>query len=132
VPDSVLRVCDPLVVNEGEARALLGPDAARVGPAAMATMLRGRTRSSVITLGAAGAVLAYGEVVDHYPAPAVRAVDSTGAGDAFVGALAAALSRGAELDDAVRLGVRAGSLAVGRRGAQSSFPTLADLTAATS
>lgn len=127
VPEGVLQVCDPLVVNEVEARALLGVGSDDVGAVEMAVTLRRRTRSVVITLGAAGAVAAYGDVVDQVPAPQVPVVDSTGAGDAFVGALAAAVSAGVDLANAVRLGVQAGSVAVGRLGAQTSFPTPDDV-----
>jgi ribokinase len=128
LPDEVLGRCDPLVVNEGEATALLeeaGRD--RSDAETMAAELGRLTRSAVITLGGAGAVYATGDEVRHVPAPAVAVVDSTGAGDAFTGALAASLCRGDDLPGAVRLGVAAGGYAVGRRGAQPSFPLAADL-----
>ena len=89
----------------------------------MAAALGRQARSAVITLGAAGAVVAYGGKVEHLPAEAVPVVDTTGAGDAFIGALAAALCGGADLLSATRLGVAVGSRAVGRSGAQSSYPT---------
>jgi ribokinase len=128
VPDEVLGHCDPLVVNEGEAKALLQETGRDRGDAeTMAAELGRLTRSAVITLGGAGAVYATGDVVRHVPAPAVAVVDSTGAGDAFTGALAASLCRGDELPDAVRLGVAAGGYAVGRPGAQPSFPLAAEL-----
>lgn len=125
----VLALVDPLVVNEHEAAVLLeaGVDAERPELAARALLERG-ARSVVITLGAAGAVAA--DRSDGYcnvAAPAVRAVDTTGAGDAFTGALALALARGATLAAAVHAGVRAGSFAVQRLGAQSSLPTSSDL-----
>jgi ribokinase len=130
VPDEVLGVCDPLVVNEGEATALLhGVGRDRSDAEMMAAELGRLTRSAVITLGGAGAVYATGDVVRHVPSPAVAVVDSTGAGDAFTGALAASLCRGDDLPSAVRLGVEAGGYAVGRPGAQPSFPLAADLHA---
>jgi ribokinase len=130
VPDDVLRRCDPLVVNEGEAVALLEAVDGTGGEAeAMAAELGRRARSVVITLGEAGAVFAHGDAVQHVPSQTVEVVDSTGAGDAFTGALAASLSRGDDLLGAVRLGVAAGSYAVGRAGAQPSFPMAADLRA---
>jgi ribokinase len=58
---------------------------------------------------------------------AVHAVDTTGAGDAFVGAVAVELARGATLQDAVAVGVHAGTFAVTSPGAQSSYPSRADL-----
>jgi ribokinase len=128
VPDDVLRRCDPLVVNEGEAVALLEAAGSAGGePQAMAAELGRRARSAVITLGGAGAVLSHGDAVEHVPSETVEVVDSTGAGDAFTGALAASLCRGDDLHTAVRLGVAAGSFAVGRPGAQPSFPMAADL-----
>jgi ribokinase len=128
VPDELLGRCDPLVVNEGEATALLREAGRDESDAeTMAAELGRLTRSAVITLGGAGAVYATGDVVRHVPAPSVPVVDSTGAGDAFTGALAASLCRGDDLPGAVRLGVAAGGYAVGRPGAQPSFPRAADL-----
>jgi ribokinase len=128
--DDLLRCCDPLVLNAGEAGALLGrvvgsPEDAR----AACSELRSRAPSVVITLGSRGAVVADAGGTEHVAAPAVDAVDSTGAGDAFTGVLAASLWRGHELVTAVRLGVGAGSYSVGRLGAQSSYPTQAELDA---
>lgn len=130
LPSEVLAVCDPLVVNESEASALLeepvdSVEAARKG----AEKLRGAVRSVVITLGAQGAVWADadggGSVLAPVPA---EVVDTTGAGDAFVGALAVRLAQGASLAEAVELGVAAGTFAVTREGAQSSYAMAADLT----
>jgi ribokinase len=123
IPAEVLALCDPLVVNESEVSGLLGRRVRGPGEAREAVSeLRGRVRSAVVTVGAAGAVVGWDEGVDHLPADATDTVDTTGAGDAFTGALAAALSAGLELVEAVRIGVRAGTYAVGRPGAQSSFP----------
>jgi len=131
VPDEVLAECDPLVVNESEAAGLLGrpvPEVRGVVQARVAaTELLGRVRSVVVTAGAEGAVVGAADGVHHVPAEPVEVVDTTGAGDAFTGALAAALSAGWSLVEATGLGVRVGSYAVGREGAQSSFPTAATL-----
>jgi ribokinase len=59
--------------------------------------------------------------------PRVNAVDTTGAGDAFAGALAAELARGAELVDAARYAVKVAAISVTRRGAQPSYPTADEL-----
>jgi ribokinase len=124
VPDELLEPCDPLVVNEAEAGGLLGRAVHGVEQAReAATELRGRARSVVVTVGAEGAVVATAEGVEHVPVDPVDVVDTTGAGDAFTGALAAALSAGWSVPAAARLGVRVGAYAVGRPGAQSSFPT---------
>jgi ribokinase len=92
-----------------------------------ADVLRSRCRSAVVTIGAGGAVVAGDRGVELVPAEAVDAVDSTGAGDASTGALAAALSAGRDLVEAARIGVRAGTYAVTRPGAQASFASAADL-----
>jgi ribokinase len=124
----LLRSCDPLVLNAGEAGALLGRSIESPEDAGTACdELRSSATSVVITLGSRGAVVADRAGSEHVAAPAVDVVDSTGAGDAFTGVLAASLSRGHQLVSAVRLGVAAGSYAVGRLGAQSSYPTLAQL-----
>jgi len=127
VPAELLARADVLVVNEHEAADLLGgsrrdpQDAARhlrtLGPATV-----------VVTLGAAGAVAVDGAGDAHrIAAPRVRVVDTTGAGDAFTGALAWQLADGAELPAALDVAVRVGALAVTRAGAQPSFPTAAEL-----
>jgi ribokinase len=77
----------------------------------------------IVTLGGDGAVLADEAGIRHVPAHAVAAVDTTAAGDAFTGALATAVGRGAGWDDAVRLAAAAGALAATRLGAQPSLPT---------
>jgi ribokinase len=132
LPHEVLAVCDPLVVNEHEARFLLGTAAGEGhGPAAAegwAAALRALgPRSVVVTLGAAGALLHGPDGVLHVASPAVRAVDTTGAGDAFTGALAWRLAVGDTPPDAVRYAVRVGAASVTRAGAQSSFPSADEL-----
>ncbi len=129
VDAGVLALCDPLVVNETEASELLGRDVRgrEQARAAVAELSERRTRSAIVTLGAAGAVVGREGAVESVPASAVDVVDTTGAGDAFTGALAAALSAGCDLGEAARIGVRAGTWAVTRLGAQASFPSAADL-----
>jgi ribokinase len=122
VSDALLRRCDPLVVNEHEARFLLGEEAQNPEESAGKLLDLG-PRSAVVTLGADGAILAAGGSAQHFPAPEVEAVDTTGAGDAFVGALAAKLARGAPLEEAVPYAVLAGAAAVTSEGAQGSLPT---------
>lgn len=121
VPDALLALCDPLVVNESEASDLAGTpvDDATSAAAAAAALLE-CCRSVVITLGGDGAVVqSRGDASStHHPAPRVTVVDTTGAGDAFVGALAAELASGRSLAEAVETGVAAGAAAVQWRGAQ--------------
>lgn len=122
VAPDVLALCDPLVVNETEAGGVLGRTVrGRAEARSAVAELADRCRSAVVTVGAEGALVGAGGVVRHVPADRVRAVDTTGAGDAFTGALAAALSAGRDLVEAVRIGVRAGTYAVRRPGAQASF-----------
>jgi ribokinase len=77
----------------------------------------------VVTLGAHGAILVSGDESCDVTAPPTEAVDTTGAGDAFSGALAAALAQGCELPAAVRRAVVAGSCSVSARGARGGMPT---------
>lgn len=122
VPSSLLVLLDPLVVNEHEAAFLLGEDEERDPEKTARALLSLGPRSAVVTLGAEGAALASPEGTSSYPAPEVRPVDTTGAGDAFVGALAARLAEGDPLHEAVPYAVRAGAVAVTRAGAQGALP----------
>ncbi|MFJ5864328.1 ribokinase [Streptomyces parvus] len=131
LPGEVLAACDPLVVNEHEARYILGEDAGE-GPHDWApALLALGPRSVVITLGAAGALVADSRTgsLDHLVSPKVEAVDTTGAGDAFTAALAWRLGRGDDLRAAAAFAVRVGAAAVTARGAQESFPTLEEVDA---
>jgi ribokinase len=113
-----------LVVNESEAAALAGLPVVDPATAAIAgAALRALGPPQVlVTLGAQGVVVADAGGARHAPARPVRAVDTTAAGDTFIGAVAAALCEGAALDDAVALGQAAAALCVTRRGAQASIP----------
>jgi ribokinase len=114
---------DALVVNETEAADLLGyPVSAANGEAAANALVALGPRTVAITLGAAGAVISHDGETRSIPAPAVDVVDSTGAGDAFCGAFAAELARGADPFTAARTGVVAGSLATTVPGAYPGLP----------
>ncbi|MGW8484457.1 ribokinase [Microbacterium sp. NPDC055903] len=129
LPDDVLSRADPLVLNEAEASALTGIEVRSPDDAMRAARaIRPLPRSVVVTIGAGGAVWTEGPrsgivpLTEHVPV-----VDTTGAGDAFVGALSAALATGSPLDAAVQHGVRSGSYSVTRPGAQASYAREADL-----
>ncbi|MGH3517884.1 MAG: ribokinase [Haloechinothrix sp.] len=126
VHPGTLAVTDPLIVNQHEAAWLLGDpwvDPAAHDPARLATaVLALGPRSVVVTLGADGALAADADGVTHVPAPQVTAVDTTGAGDAFAGALAAALACGSSLRAAAEFAVRVAAYSVTKPGAQSSYP----------
>jgi ribokinase len=83
----------------------------------------------VITRGESGAWIETRGLSMEVPAPRVKAVASVGAGDAFNGALAAALAEGMDLPEAVRWGVAAGALSVTRPGAQEAMPSRSDVEA---
>jgi len=106
----LLAAADPLIVNRGEASALLN---ARGGEAdELALALTALVRSVIVTDGEAGACLAVGDTFHHVPATPVVVADTTGAGDAFAGTLAAALAHGADMLDAVRRATAAAAMVV--------------------
>jgi ribokinase len=125
VPRELLEKLDPLVLNEHEAAFLLGERVEGIDGALSAApeLLSLGPRSVVVTVGEDGAVFSDGESARHHAAPTVEVVDTTGAGDAFVGALAAKLASDASLEDAVAYAVRAGAAAVTKEGAQGALPT---------
>lgn len=133
IPRETLEVCDPLIVNEHEALEVLGasaddPDASDF-PRLAERLLAAGARSVVVTIGADGAVVASAGGVGHVPAYAVSAVDTTGAGDAFVGATAGELAAGASLQEAVRFATAVSAVSVQRVGAQSSYADRAEIEA---
>jgi ribokinase len=117
-----LAALDPIVVNEHEAAQLLGPDADPRG------LLELGPRSAVVTLGARGCLVIEPGGAHEIESPQVKAVDTTGAGDAFTGALAAELAKGTDLVTAATLAVKVAAISVTKRGAQPSYPTTAELS----
>jgi ribokinase len=88
-------------------------------------------RNVIVTLGAQGVFALLGDDSDgqHLPSPKVEAVDTTAAGDTFIGGFAAELARGAAVADAIAFGQRAAALAVTREGAQPSIPRRGEIAA---
>ncbi len=124
IADAMWPRIDTLVVNEVEAETLCGLSADSPRQAALAGQLlraKGIARV-VVTLGARGAVAVDADGARHHPAPKVQPVDTTAAGDTFLGALAVALGEGQSFDAAVRLGIRAAALCIQQPGAQPSIP----------
>ncbi len=124
LPDALLANLDVLVVNAYEAATLLEtkPPEGPKNALAAARALAQKVPEVVVTLGERGLVYAGTEGEGHLPAFSVRPVDTTAAGDAFTGALAAGLAEGMGLKRALRLGAAAGALAATRPGAQPSLP----------
>ncbi|MCT2587822.1 ribokinase [Actinophytocola sp. S1-96] len=124
LPPELLSEVDVLVPNRTELAYLTGnpepstPDEA----AAQAAALSG-PGAVVVTLGADGALVVRDGRTTHVPALPVDAVDATGAGDAFCGALADGLARGDSLEDATAWAVRVAGISTTRWGAQSGLPT---------
>ncbi len=126
LPDTLVSTLDVLIVNEHEAAMLATRSGASSEPGAFATAMHRRHGCTVIvTLGARGALAVVDANVICAAAPPVEVVDTTGAGDAFTGALAAALDRRAAWPRALAEGVAAGSLACRNKGAQAALPTAA-------
>jgi ribokinase len=123
--DAVLANVDVLTPNESEARFLTGIEVNDIESAAVAgRMLADRTQGDiVITLGESGCLWVYATGFEHIPAPPADPVDTTGAGDAFNGALGVALAAGQPMAQALRLAVSAGTAATLRRGAATAMPT---------
>jgi ribokinase len=132
IPDAIYPLCDYIVPNETEAATLTGlpvatlADAKRVGDALLAK----GARTALITLGERGALFHSRDQSVEIPAvSAGPVVETTGAGDAFVGGLAAALARGIDPVEAARFGCAVAGLSVTRAGTAPSMPRLAEVEA---
>lgn len=133
-PDGLLATVDVAILNEVElsqasGQKLDGRSALARIVAACRTLVGRGAGAVVATLGARGAVVVTGQDVTEVPALAANVVDTTGAGDCFVGTLAARLARGEELVEAARYAAAASSLCIETLGAAPSMPT-ADAVAA--
>lgn len=130
LPDELLNRVDVLVPNRSELAFLTGiPLSQTIGEVERTVSRLRFSGAVVVTLGADGALVIDGDTVTHVEAPHVEAVDPTGAGDAFCGALAHSLSQGQTLLEAASWAVVAGAVAATRHGAQTSMPTPADIEA---
>jgi len=124
LPDALWPLLDILVLNETEAAMYCGlPQVEPHEAEQVALLLRHRGPGLVLlTLGAEGVAWADEQGTGHVAAPRVRAVDTTAAGDTFIGALAARLVQGASVAQALAHAVNAAALCVTRPGAQASMP----------
>jgi len=124
ISPELLELCDWIIPNETEFRELSGQL-----PTSDEILKSFRPRkNSIVTLGSQGAVYisADGQLT-KVSAPKVTAIDTTGAGDAFVGAFAYSLASGSDPVSALTLGIKVASFSVTRKGAQSSYPDQAEI-----
>lgn len=119
----LLNLFDIVIANEGEAAQLTA------GSASAAALRAAGVRTAIITLGARGALIAGDTIETMIDAPRVAAVDTSGAGDAFVGTLAGLVAKGVALPKAVTIAVAAASLSVTRPNTTPSFPSRDEVAA---
>ncbi|MNF78469.1 Ribokinase [compost metagenome] len=131
MPADWFSCIDYLIPNESEASALSGlpVDSLESAERAAGQLIAAGAGKVIITLGAQGSLFANGQGFEHFAAPRVKAIDTTAAGDTFVGGFAAALACGKSEADAIRFGQTAAALSVTRAGAQPSIPALSDVQA---
>jgi len=131
LPADWFAAIDYLIPNESEAAALSGlpVDSLQSAESAASQLIAMGAGKVIITLGAQGSLFANGKGFEHFPAPKVKAVDTTAAGDTFVGGFAAALASGKSEAEAIRYGQVAAALSVTRAGAQPSIPAMSDVQA---
>jgi ribokinase len=124
LPDDLMAYVDFLVPNETEASILTGMvvDSVESAKRAAEVLCARGAACVIITLGAQGVVAATNGAIQHYKSRDVRAVDTTGAGDTFIGGLCAGLVEGQDLAHAIALGQAAAAIKVTRMGAQASTP----------
>ena len=122
--EELLAVTDWIIPNETEFKELFGQD-----PTSDEILKKFRLgKNSIVTLGSEGAVLITSDGnLTRVSAPKVNAVDTTGAGDAFVGVFAFGLASRMNPEDAMKLGIKVASLSVTRKGAQSSYPSQTEI-----
>ena len=131
LPDSIWKGVDYIKPNETEleilvGRTLQGEDERR----AAAEELRDKgVKNVLVSLGGDGLLLVNEEGCRFFPAHKVTAVDTTAAGDCFTASFALALSKGESVEDAIRFGQKASAIAVTRKGAQTSIPSLEEVLA---
>ena len=122
--EELLAVTDWIIPNETEFKELHGQ--APTSDDVLKSFRPGK--NSIVTLGSEGAVLITSDGdLTRVSAPTVNPVDTTGAGDAFVGVFAFGLASGKSPEDAMKLGIKVASMSVTRKGAQSSYPSQAEI-----
>jgi ribokinase len=129
LPDELISSVDYLLPNETELNLLTGDpvkDIPSAEQAARALLARG-VKNVIVTLGEKGALAVSWDQTSHVDTYKVNVVDTTAAGDAFIGGFASGLLHGQDLNKAVKYGNACGALAVTKFGAQPSLPTKEDV-----
>src|SRR6266545_314141 len=125
LPDELIALPDFMLPNETELSLLTGQPVNDIPSAEKAaqTLLKRGAQNVIVTLGANGTLIVASKQVIHVDAYKVEVVDTTAAGDAFIGGFASALLQNKSLEEAVRYGCACGALATTKFGAQPSLPT---------
>jgi ribokinase len=123
--------CDFFVPNETELEILTGMPVETEAQihAAADTLLAKGLKNLIVTMGEKGALWMHGEETDHFSAPSVKAVDTTGAGDAFIGCFAHSLNQDGDAEKAIGLAIRYASHSVTGQGTQTSYASAAEFAA---
>ncbi len=131
LPLEAYQLSDIFCPNESETELLTNQPVASLAQAEAAarSLLARGARQVVLTLGERGSLLVGKAETKYVPAPQVKAIDTTGAGDAFVGSLSYFLALGIPLAEAMQRANQIAALSVQRSGTQSSFPMAAELPA---
>ncbi|MDP8257607.1 MAG: ribokinase [Candidatus Alcyoniella australis] len=129
LPAECYQLSDVFCPNQSETELLTGLPAQSVEQAQIAArvLLERGAKSVILTLGEHGSLLVTADAVRHVPVQPVRAIDTTGAGDCFVGSLAFFMAAGQPLEEAIRRANTIASISVQSNGTQTSFPDIAQL-----
>ena len=124
LPNEIFELTDYIIPNEHEAFLLTGiePENAENCKKAVEFLLAKGAKNVIITLGADGCVCGNGEETTHYPAVKANVVDTTSAGDSFIGALVTKLADGDNVEHAIGFATKVAAITVSRHGASSSIP----------
>jgi len=129
IPAEIYHLSDIFCPNETETELLTGMSVDSVEEAenAAKVLIERGAAAVILTLGKRGSLLVTGTTIEHVPVEPVKALDTTGAGDAFVGSLAFFLAAGKSLSDAIERANRIAAISVQSSGTQTSFPEAKDL-----
>ena len=129
IPEEFYDLCDIICPNETETELLTGMSVQSLADAenAAKVLIKRGAASVILTLGERGSLLVTDTTIEHVPVEPVKALDTTGAGDAFVGSLAFFLATGKSLADSVKRANRIAAVSVQSSGTQTSFPEAKDL-----